>query len=173
MRVTPPRAGPGSLLGSREARCAQVLPPLAIPCRSAYPKSARHCHAGVMGTAALRLSAFVLLCAGRWPALGRSPRGFFRPWEFFLYPIFPARSLFLQKGAPVLPSLRGVSIKGGALRVLRTFYKPSPHILVMPVAPIFRATAREKRGEKEGTPKAFKKRDEGLELRNPVSFLGQ
>lgn len=137
--------------------------PAAPACRLRWRTRRRHGTAmpgGGYGCEYRRPAAERLRLVVWWPGppCGARRAAFFRPWEFSLYPVFPAQSLFLQKCAPVLPSLRGVSIKGAALRVLRTFYKPSPHILVMPVAPILRATAREKRGEKRYSQGLQKKR---------------
>lgn len=142
MRVTPPRAGAGPLIGRLRPPAAFVGESdegKAMPCLGA--DSGEH-------TAALRLVVWWTMAT-----MGRSPRGFFQDLKVFLPPVFLMQSLFLQNCVPVRLSLRGVSIKGAALRVLRTFYKPSLHIMVMPVAPFFQATAREKRGEKKVLPR--------------------
>ena len=83
-------------------------------------------------------------CAGK-PAMGAGARRFTSAG--FASPFFSEFWLLLQKCLPVLPSLRRVSIKVVALRVLHHFYKPSLHILVMPVTHVFRARNSEKNGD--------------------------
>ncbi len=140
-----PRASRDSVRTS----ASSPLDPLPLGAPEERAASPRWGH-GNRRPAAGRLRLFVW-----WPlaTMWRSPRGFFQAVGVFSLPRFSRAVAFLQKCAPVLPSLRGVSIKGAALRVFRTFYKPSPHILVMPVAHVFRATARGKRGEKKVLPR--------------------
>lgn len=88
-------------------------------------------------------SLFHVLACSQQEALARSRCTSAR----FASPFFSEFWLLLQKCLPVLPSLRRVSIKVVALRVLHHFYKPSLHILVMPVTPVFRARNSEKNGD--------------------------